>query len=302
MGMLRVVTSALVATWGLAATAAPASADGPHRYPTYDATPGFYDFKWTGFYVGAHLGGAYTEVEATETDFNPIDSFFGPLIQTYAGFRGETGGAGGLAEAVGEACFGVEDLASVLPFDETTHRPGDGVLARRGARPLHAGGGPASRVTGAGWPTLLPAGRRAGRRSPEDTLEDVGLPGGGRTAGRRRGLDYALTRQMFGFEYNYLSSAPTRRPADPGDPLRRRRGAHPALLVRLNYPSAAPRGVGPPGCRRGRGERSGLILARRAATLAASGPARPRASRSWSPSSTTVPAIPRRPTGRTRRS
>ena len=81
MGMLRALGLAFLATCGLAATAASVRADGtPYRYPTYDATPGFYDFRWTGFYAGAHLGGGFASFEANETILDPL---LGQLILTY---------------------------------------------------------------------------------------------------------------------------------------------------------------------------------------------------------------------------
>src|SRR5262245_10862892 len=131
MGMLRAVGLAFLATWGLVATAAPAGADGtPDRYPTYDATPGFYDFKWSGFYAGGHLGLGHTSAESTEQTNSELVELITAgevnlLVATYA--QSETSITGGLQ--VGwqrqweKLVAGVEVGFTLLRFDTTKESP-----------------------------------------------------------------------------------------------------------------------------------------------------------------------------------
>jgi outer membrane immunogenic protein len=210
MGMLRAVTIAFLATWGFAATAAPAGADGPpHRYPTYDATPGFYDFKWTGFFVGAHLGGAHTELEATETIF---DAIFGPLIQTYSqdGASVVGGVQAGWQKQWEKIVAGVEVTYSALPFDETTVSPLlPGVVTRTGeVHDLFTLTGRLGYADGR-WLAYAKGGWASAqiditlRDTVKGDVASAGERASGWTAGA--GIEYALSLNLsLGIEYNYL--------------------------------------------------------------------------------------------------
>src|SRR5262245_12454522 len=84
MGARRALALAVGATLGLAAQAVPAAArdPSPDDYQPY-APSGFFVYDWTGFYVGAHLGGAFTEAESTETFFPNLDDLTVFNGQTY---------------------------------------------------------------------------------------------------------------------------------------------------------------------------------------------------------------------------
>jgi outer membrane immunogenic protein len=219
MDMLRAGTVALLATWGLAAAAVPAGADGPYRVPTYDATPGFYDFRWTGFYAGAHLGVAFTNVRATETDFavdveelNPSQAFTaGPLTQSYDDFA--TSVAGGVQ--VGwqkqweKIVVGAELTYTALPFDETSASPVfPGVFRTAEVSNLVALTGRLGYADGR-WLAYSKFGWAGAQVdiTLNDTVTKTSASSSGFTSGWNFGvgIDYALTHNLFlGVEYNYL--------------------------------------------------------------------------------------------------
>lgn len=259
MDILRVGTVALLATWGLAAAAVPAGADGPpHRVPTYDATPGFYDFQWSGFYVGAHLGLAHTEAEATDTDFNPPNVLvFGPLIETYS--QSSTSVAGGVQ--VGwqkqweKIVVGAELTYTALPFEETTASPVlDGVFRTAEVRDLVTLTGRLGYADGR-W---LAYGKFGWAGAQIDiTLEDTStkyVTSSGEWANGWNfgvGIDYALTHNLFlGVEYNYLYFRADVEPLPIPQTHFSDAEVHiQSLLVRLNYRFGGPGcGGGPPGC------------------------------------------------------
>jgi outer membrane immunogenic protein len=211
MGMLRLVTVAFLASWGLGAAAVPAGADEPpHRAPAYDWRPGFYDFDWSGFYAGAHLGLAYTEVEATETNFTPA-AILGPLIETYS--QGATSVAGGVQ--VGwqkqweKIVVGAELGYTALPFEETTASPVlDGVFRTAEVHDILSLTARLGYADGR-WLAYGKFGYAGAR--VDIALEDTGT---GAVASSSEwangwnlglGIDYALHRNLFlGVEYNYL--------------------------------------------------------------------------------------------------
>jgi opacity protein-like surface antigen len=63
--------------WGLGLSAPPAGARDPAAddYSPY-APSGFFVFDWSGYYIGAHLGGATAEAESTEVLFPNSPEFF----------------------------------------------------------------------------------------------------------------------------------------------------------------------------------------------------------------------------------
>jgi outer membrane immunogenic protein len=207
MGMLRAVGFAFLAMWGVAATAAPAGADGPpYRNPTYDATPGFYDFNWTGFFVGAHLGGAHTQLEATETIF---DAIFGPVIQTYSqdGASVIGGVQAGWQKQWEKIVAGIEITYSALPFDETTVSPLlPGVTRTAEVHDLFTLTGRLGYADGR-WLAYAKGGWASAQVdiALRDTVAvaSAGERASGWTAGV--GIEYALTLNLsLGIEYNYL--------------------------------------------------------------------------------------------------
>jgi outer membrane immunogenic protein len=257
MDIRRVVTVALVATSWLAAAAVPAGADGPARVPTYDWRPGFYDFQWSGFYAGSHLGLAYTEVEATETDFDvPNVDILGPLIQTYS--QSSTSVAGGVQlgwqKQWEKIVVGAELTYTALPFEETTASPViAGVVRTAEVHNLVALTGRLGYADGRwlaygkfGW-----AGAQVDI-TLEDTVKGNSTSSGGWTNGWNFGLgiDYALHHNLFlGVEYNYLYF---RTDVDPL-PIPDTRFSDgevniQSLMVRLNYRFGGPCASGPPGC------------------------------------------------------
>jgi opacity protein-like surface antigen len=259
MGMLRAASIAFLATWGLAAATAPAGADGPYRYPTYDATPGFYDFKWTGFYFGAHLGGAHTEVEATESDFSTVDSLFRPLIETYGqNAASVTGGVqAGWQKQWEKFVVGVEVTYTALPFDETTASPVlAGVFRTAEVRNLFTLAGRLGYADGR-WLAYAKYGWAGAQIdvSLTDTLAGDAASASewanGWTAGV--GIDYALTHNLFlGVEYNYVYFRSDVAPLPIPETHFSDAEVHiQTLLVRLNYRFSGPAGCAwaSPGCR-----------------------------------------------------
>jgi len=266
MDILRAGIVALLATWGLAAAAAPAGADGPRRVPTYDATPGFYDFRWTGFYVGAHLGAAFTEVEATETNFNasvdvvdPDDALIvGPLIQTYS--QSATTVAGGVQ--VGwqkqweKIVVGAEFTYTALPFDETTASPVlEGVFRTAEVHNLVTLTGRLGYADGR-WLAYTKFGWAGAQVdiTLQDTLTKNSTSSSEFTSGWNFGLgiDYALSHNLFlGVEYNYLYFRADVEPLPIPDTHFSDAEVHiQSLMVRLNYRFGGPGcASGPPGCR-----------------------------------------------------
>ena len=240
MGMLRAVGMAFLATWGLAAGAAPAGADGPYRYPTYDATPGFYDFKWTGFFVGAHLGGAHAEVDTVETLFDPLlGQLFATPGQDAALVVG--GVQAGWQKQWEKLVAGIEVTYTALPFDETTVSPLlDGVVRSAEVHDLFTLTGRLGYADGR-WLAYAKAGWASAQVdiAYRDTALGSVVSSGGRESGWTAGLgiDYALTHNLFlGIEYNYLhftanvDALPT-----PNTQLGNGDVDIQTLVVRLNY-------------------------------------------------------------------
>jgi outer membrane immunogenic protein len=245
MGMLRAVTIAILGMLGLAAAAMPAGADGPGRYPTYDATPGFYDFQWTGFFAGAHVGGAHTEVEATDTLFEVAS----PLIETYSQDGASlTGGVqAGWQKQWERFVVGAEVSYSALSLDNTTFSP---VLANvvRSAevRDLFTLTGRLG-YADERWLAYFKGGWASAQVDVtlRDTLTSEVASAGERANGWTLGLgmDYALKHDLFlGVEYNYLyfrSDAPHELPgwdahfSDAEVTVQ-------SLVLRLNYRFGGP--------------------------------------------------------------
>jgi opacity protein-like surface antigen len=217
MGMLRAVTFAFLATWGLVAMAAPAGADGtPDRYPTYDATPGFYDFKWSGFYAGGHLGLGHTNAESTEQANSQLVELITAgelniLFTRYA--QSETSITGGLQ--VGwqrqweKFVAGVELGFTLLRFDTTTESPlVTGLFRSAELSDIFTLTGRLGYADGR-WLAYAKGG--VANAQVDVRYLDAVTGGTSSSSGRETGwtagigIDYALTPNLFlGVEYNYL--------------------------------------------------------------------------------------------------
>jgi opacity protein-like surface antigen len=251
MGMLRVVTIAFLATFGAAA----ACADGPaphrgDRYRPYEADPppGFFDFKWSGFYAGAHLGGAFASFEANETILDPL---LGQQILTYdqsvTSFVG--GVQAGWQKQWEKLVVGVELSYTALPFDETTISPLVTTTTLARTAELHDLITLTGRLGYADGRWLAYAKGGVVSAEVDVTYENV-LTGAASSSGGREtgwtagvGIDYALTYNLFlGVEYNYLHFNTDA----PQPPVAEALGAGGAefdiqtLVVRLNYRFGGP--------------------------------------------------------------
>jgi opacity protein-like surface antigen len=254
MGMLRVVMIAFLATFA----AAVASADGPaphrgDRYRHYEPAPapGFFDFNWSGFYAGAHLGAGFASFEANETFIDPLDPLLVPQTLTYD--QSVTSVVGGVQ--VGwqkqweKLVAGVELTYTVLPFDETTISPLVTTTTLARTAELH------DLITLTGrlgyadgrWHAYAKGGVASAEVdvSYEDILTGARSSSGGRETGWTAGvgIDYALTYNLFlGVEYNYLHFN-TDPPQPPAAGAIGTGGAEfdiQTLVVRLNYRFGGP--------------------------------------------------------------
>jgi outer membrane immunogenic protein len=123
MGHRRAWTLAIAVTLGLGA-AAPAGAHepSPGDYSPY-APSGFFVFDWSGYYVGAHLGGAAAEAETTEVIFpnNP------ELTESTTFGNSENSATGGIQagwqKQFGKLVAGVELGFNLIQFDNTEISP-----------------------------------------------------------------------------------------------------------------------------------------------------------------------------------
>lgn len=107
------LTTALAALAGLGLVQAAAAADIPMRAaPAYKAAPMAPAFSWTGFYVGAHVGGAWGNSEWT------FPGFFDASINT-AGFIG--GGQAGYNWQINQIVFGIEGDISGSTIRDTVN-------------------------------------------------------------------------------------------------------------------------------------------------------------------------------------
>src|SRR5262245_13745722 len=126
MDFVRALTLAMLVIWGLGTHAVPAHADGevvpPDDYSPY-VPSGFFVFDWSGYYVGAHLGGATSEAESTEVLFPNSPEFF--QSATYGNSQNSvTGGVqGGWQRQFGKLVAGVEVDFNMLRFDTTKTSP-----------------------------------------------------------------------------------------------------------------------------------------------------------------------------------
>jgi opacity protein-like surface antigen len=265
MGMLRAVAIAFLATWG----AALASADGgpapgrrgPDRYAPYEPppAPGFFDFNWTGFYVGTHLGAAFTNAESTETIFPNNPNLFQSLNFDQSEKSVIGGVHAGWQMHWGKLVAGAEIGFSFHQFDTTRLSPlflefvrvvnlqrsvelGDiftltGRVGYADGRWLaYFKGGLATAEVDARYLETATGGRAS-----SSGLE-VGWTAGG-------GIEYALTQNWFlGFEYNIIHFRADIKP--PPIPLFPTQTGDvdidtQSLVVRLNY-RFGPCCLGPP--------------------------------------------------------
>lgn len=245
MGMLRAVTMAFLATWG----AALASADGPvpgrggpDRYARYEPAPapGFFDFNWSGFYIGAHLGGAHLTFEANET-VNPFDPiFFDSLTYAQDGLSVVGGVQAGWQKQWEKIVAGVELTYTLAQLDETTLSPViDGLARTVELRDLITLTGRLGYADGR-WLAYAKGGWASAEidityQHPVAGVTSTGGRENGWTAGV--GIDYALSYNLFlGIEYNYLHfNADVVPPAIPNTQFDDGEFDIQTVVVRLNY-------------------------------------------------------------------
>ena len=124
MGYRHAWRLAIAVMWGLGLSAPPAGARDPAAddYSPY-APSGFFVFDWSGYYIGAHLGGATAEAESTEVLFPNSPEFF--QAATYGNSENSvTGGVqGGWQRQFGKLVAGVEVGFNMLRFDTTKTSP-----------------------------------------------------------------------------------------------------------------------------------------------------------------------------------
>jgi len=124
MGYRHAWRLAIAVMWGLGLSAPPAGARDPAAddYSPY-APSGFFVFDWSGYYMGAHLGGATAEAESTEVLFPNSPEFF--QAATYGNSENSvTGGVqGGWQRQFGKLVAGVEVGFNMLRFDTTKTSP-----------------------------------------------------------------------------------------------------------------------------------------------------------------------------------
>jgi opacity protein-like surface antigen len=253
MGMLRAVTIAFLATFAAAVATADGPAPhrrGPDRYAPYEPAPapGFFDFKWTGFYVGAHLGGGFASFEANETILDPL---FGQQILTYdQSVTSVVGGVqAGWQKQWEKFVAGIELTYTALPFDETTISPLVTTTTLARTAELHDLVTLTGRLGYADGRWLAYA--KGGVASAEVDVTYENIPTGAVTSSGGRetgwtagvGIDYALTYNLFlGVEYNYLHFN-TDAPLPPVAEAIGTGGAEfdiQTLVVRLNYRIGGP--------------------------------------------------------------
>jgi len=245
MNVWCALTVASVAVWGLGALSVPTGADGPpsHRGgpDVYTPAPGSFDFKWSGFYVGAHLGGGHTNLEATET-VNPSSPIFFDTL-TYG--QDATSVVGGLQAGWQRQwekfVAGIEVTYTLLQFDETTQSPlVPGLTRSAEVHDLFTLTGRLGYADGR-WLAYAKGGWASAEVDIRfrDATGIVIASSGGRESGWTAGvgIDYALLPNLFlGIEYNYLHFR-----ADVAPPLLANTQfgdvdvAIQTLVVRLNY-------------------------------------------------------------------
>jgi opacity protein-like surface antigen len=216
MGYRRALVLALAAASALSLQALPAGARDPS--PPDDYSPyvpsGFFEFDWTGYYVGGHLGVAHGEAESTETIFPNS-----PELTQSATFSNSansvTGGVqAGWQRQFGKLVAGVEVGFNLIQFDNTEISPllltlGQPDVSRRvqvgdiftftgrlgyadGRLLAYAKGGLANGEVDVDFRQF----------STGDVTSSSGRDTGW-TAGL--GIDYALTPNLFlGIEYNFI--------------------------------------------------------------------------------------------------
>jgi outer membrane immunogenic protein len=214
MGALR--TQAIVGAALLAwlAQANPASADGPvgnpadpYRYTPYDPVPLL--FSWSGFYIGANVGWAYTSAESAET-VPDTDDPITPISLTYEQTASSvTGGAQvGWQRQWGTWVFGIEGTYSALSFDTNKVSPLiDGLTRSVDVSNIFT-------LTGRlgyayeQWLAYIKGGWANADISASYNFAGVVTSTSGRENGWTAGIgiDYAIHPNLFvGVEYNYLS-------------------------------------------------------------------------------------------------
>jgi outer membrane immunogenic protein len=248
MGMLRAVTAAFLATLAVGALSGPAGADGPppdrpYRHTPYETkpVPGFFDFNWSGFYVGGHLGGGHINIESNET-VNALDPLLLDTLTYGQDAASVVGGVqAGWQKQWEKFVAGVELTYTALSFDETT--PSPLLLGVTRSADLHDLLTLTGRLGYADGRWLAYA--KGGWASADigityrDALTGAVASSSGRESGWTAGLgiDYALSHHLFlGIEYNYLAFRADVAPLPiPDTGFRDAHVDIQTLVVRLNY-------------------------------------------------------------------
>lgn len=214
--MLRAVTIAFLATIGLGALAGPTGADGPppdrpYRHTPYETkpVPGFFDFNWSGFYVGGHLGGGHINFESTET-VNPLVPLLSETLTYGQDAASVVGGVqAGWQKQWEKLVAGIELTFTALQFDETALSPLlVGVTRSAELHDLFTLTGRLGYADGR-WLAYAKGGWASAEIDVtyRDTITGDVASSSGRESGWTAGvgIDYALSHNLFlGIEYNYL--------------------------------------------------------------------------------------------------
>jgi len=249
MNVRRALTIASIGVLGLGAQSVPTRADGPpgHRpdpyvYTPYDPGPGYFDFRWSGFYVGAHLGGGHTSFEATET---LVLSATPPIFDTLTYGQDAASVVGGVQAGWQRQwekfVAGIEATYTLLQFDETTQSPVlTGVTRSAEVHDLFTLTGRLGYADGR-WLAYAKGGWASAEVDIafRDGTGTLIASSGGRESGWTAGvgIDYALTQNLFlGVEYNYLHFRADVAPAPTADTRFGNADVDiQTLVVRLNY-------------------------------------------------------------------
>jgi outer membrane immunogenic protein len=215
MGHWRAWTLAIATTLGMGLAAAPAVAHdpSPDDYSPY-APSGFFVFDWSGYYVGAHLGGATAEAQSTEVVFPNSPELF--QATTFGNSENSvTGGVqAGWQRQFGKLVAGVEVGFNLLQFDNTDTSP---LLLLVGEPPVNRSVQVSDIFTLTGrvgyadgrWLAYAKGGLANGEVDVDYRQLSTGATSSssGRDTGWTAGvgIDYALTPNLFlGVEYNFI--------------------------------------------------------------------------------------------------
>jgi outer membrane immunogenic protein len=219
MGALRTQAIAGFALLALLAQSTPASADGPvggpvdpYRYTPYDPAP--LVFSWSGFYIGANVGWAYTSAESAESIPDPDDLITAVSLnyeQTASSITG--GGQVGWQRQWNTWVFGIEGAYSAISFDTNKFSP---LISTVSDIPLTRSVEVSNIFTLTGrlgyayeqWLAYIKGGWASADINASYNFGGFTTSTSGRENGWTAGIgiDYAIHPNLFvGVEYNYLS-------------------------------------------------------------------------------------------------